>query len=164
MWDTVINVVVCPVIRSFKQSGSRGYKGLRGVKWITRLAGGYKNYRELEGVTSCRNNTAHALLDFPDYTLRRGGGAGGLKNTNSDVRHLPSLRAFFNCYIIWSMHSPFRLHSINLCVVPGESLRRVIKYHLKPKNKSRLSGIHKMTCDLVWGLLVTEMSFTMDKC
>ena len=32
MWDTVVNIVVCPVIRNFKLSGNRGYKGLQGVK------------------------------------------------------------------------------------------------------------------------------------
>ena len=42
----------------------------------------------------------------------------------------------------------FTFHKSMRCTW-GEDLRQVTKYHLKPKNKSRLSGLHKMTCDVV---------------
>ena len=87
-----------------KQSGSRGYKGLRGVKrdykgcrGLQELQGIIRGYRGVKELYKFQKKYGTCHLDFPEYTLRRGGEVGGSKNTNSDVRHLPSLRAFFYC-------------------------------------------------------------------
>ena len=87
-----------------KQSGSRGYKGLRGVKrdykgcrGLQELQGIIRGYRGVKELYKFQKKYGTCHLDFPECTLRRGGEVGGSKNTNSDVRHLPSLRAFFYC-------------------------------------------------------------------
>jgi len=131
MWDTVINVVVCPVIRSFKQSGSRGYKGLRGVKWITRLAGGYKLQKQYgacpPGFCRVHPETGRESWRVKEYKQRR-----SPPSFPPDIFLL--LDNMVNAFTI-----SFTFHK-SMCCTWGEDLRRVIKYHLKPKNKSRLSG------------------------